>query len=58
MNRARSLYDDELEQEQQDELRRAANRPNERVRQADYARRKRPTGYNGLHRRRNKRWNW
>lgn len=58
MNRASSLYDDELELDQQAESRRTANRPNERVRQADYARRKRPTGYNGIHRRRNKRWSW
>ena len=57
MNRVIS-YDDELELEQPVVFRRTAARPNERPRQADYARRRRPTGYNGIHRRRNKRWSW
>jgi hypothetical protein len=58
MNRAITVYDDEQELESQVEMRRTATRPNERPRRADYLRRQRPTGYNGLHRRRNKRWTW
>ncbi len=58
MNRSSSYYDDEQEQNPQTEFRRTADQPNQRTQQADYARRKRPSGYNGIHRRRNKRWTW
>jgi hypothetical protein len=58
MNRSSSFSDDEQEQDAQLEFRRTAGRPNQRTQQADYARRKRPSGYNGIHRRRNKRWTW
>jgi hypothetical protein len=58
MNRAIPQYDDESESENPTEFRRAAPRANERDRSADHRRRQRPTGYNGLHRRRNKRWTW
>ena len=58
MNRAITFDDDERQLEYQPEFRRAAPRPNERTRQADFARRKRPSGYNGIHRRHNKRWTW
>ncbi len=58
MNRAIPQYDDEQDAENPTDFRREAPRPNERVRRADYVRRQRPTGYNGLHRRRNKRWTW
>jgi hypothetical protein len=58
MNRAIPHYDEEPESENQIEFRRAAPRPNDRTRRANYLRRQRPTGYSGIHRRRNKRWTW
>ncbi|HEV3416391.1 MAG TPA: hypothetical protein VG056_06245 [Pirellulales bacterium] len=58
MNRAISSYDDQRELSYEVEFRHAAPQPNRRVRHADYVRRNRPTGYNGIHRRGNKRFTW
>lgn len=58
MNRAASLYDEPQDQDDEIELRRAGGKVNLARRRSEHQRRSRPTGYNGIHRRRNKRWTW
>jgi hypothetical protein len=58
MNRAISSYDDQRELYYEVEFRHTTPQPNRRVRRTDHVRRNRPTGYNGIHRRSNKRFTW
>ncbi|HEV2972001.1 MAG TPA: hypothetical protein VGY55_18655 [Pirellulales bacterium] len=58
MNQAISSYDDQRELKYEVEFRHMAPQPNQRFRRADFVRRNRPTGYNGIHRRRNRRFTW
>jgi hypothetical protein len=58
MNRAAAQYDEPLDQELDIEGRRTGGKVTPPRRRSEHQRRVRPTGYNGIHRRRNKRWTW
>ena len=58
MNRADSVSDNEQEPDYSIAFRRTTPRADQRLRPPDHARRQRPAGYNGIHRRHNKRWTW
>ncbi len=58
MNRALSIRDESLDQHDDLEIRRAAGGSNTPRRRSEHHRRSRPAGFNGIHRRRNKRWRW
>ncbi len=57
MNRYVTFYESEQELDYEVESRRLRKPVSER-RRTEHVRRSRPTGFNGIHRRRNKRWTW
>jgi hypothetical protein len=58
MTREITLHREEQEPEFRVEFRRHAADANQHRRRTEHQRRERPTGFNGIHRRRNKRWSW